>query len=114
MNDTTAPRFLRRRIAAAGIAIGLVGAASLLHRAGRWAKLRPAPPAAPPQPPGSRRSAPTDSTLAPSEADGVIRDDARPSVFDDHLPAVSKLDPALLEALQRAATDAEETASSSR
>ncbi|MFY9712476.1 MAG: M15 family metallopeptidase [Microbacterium sp.] len=105
MNDTTAPRFLRRRIAAAGIAIGLVGAGVFFTQQA----LGEAPPSTPggtTAATGEPALAPTDSTLAPSEADGVIRDDARPSVFDDHLPAVSKLDPALLEALRRAATDA--------
>ena len=38
------------------------------------------------------------------ESDGVIPDGV--TLFDDHLPAVSKLDPALLRALRRAATDA--------
>jgi D-alanyl-D-alanine carboxypeptidase len=38
------------------------------------------------------------------EADGLVPDGA--SVFDDELPAVANLDPSLLEALRRAATDA--------
>ncbi|MCK2035356.1 M15 family metallopeptidase [Microbacterium sp. SSW1-49] len=46
------------------------------------------------------------SVVAPSEADGVIRDGDQPTVFDVDRVAVSKLDPALLAALQRAATDA--------
>jgi len=41
------------------------------------------------------------------EADGVIPDGAAVSVFDEQLPAVGQLDPDLLDALQRAATDAE-------
>jgi D-alanyl-D-alanine carboxypeptidase len=40
------------------------------------------------------------------EADGVVPDGA--SVFDDSLPAVAYLDPSLLGALRRAATDAAE------
>ncbi|MBT2484351.1 MULTISPECIES: M15 family metallopeptidase [unclassified Microbacterium] len=48
----------------------------------------------------------TGSVLAPSEADGVIRDGDQPTVFDVDREAIGKLDPALLEALQRAATDA--------
>jgi LAS superfamily LD-carboxypeptidase LdcB len=40
----------------------------------------------------------------PGEADGAIPDGV--TVFDDELPAVVKLDPALLGALRRAATDA--------
>ncbi|CAH0233914.1 D-alanyl-D-alanine dipeptidase [Microbacterium oxydans] len=47
------------------------------------------------------------SVLAPSEADGVIRDGDQPTVFDIDRVAVGNLDPALLAALQRAATDAE-------
>ncbi|MFF0015633.1 M15 family metallopeptidase [Streptomyces sp. NPDC005374] len=38
------------------------------------------------------------------EADGVVSDDV--TVFDDRVPAVANLDPDLLEALRRAATDA--------
>jgi LAS superfamily LD-carboxypeptidase LdcB len=45
--------------------------------------------------------------LAASEADGVIPDGMTVSVFDEELPAVGKLDPDLLDALRRAATDAE-------
>ena len=40
------------------------------------------------------------------EADGVVTDSA--SVFDDETPAVANLDPSLLKALRRAATDAAE------
>src|SRR4029450_5302566 len=38
------------------------------------------------------------------EADGVVRDGV--TVFDDEIPAVANLDPALLGALRQAATDA--------
>lgn len=105
MNDTTAPRFLRRRIAAAGIAIGLVGAGVFFTQQA-LGEASASTPGTTTVASGEPALAPSGSTLAPSEADGVIRDDARPSVFDDRLPAVSKLDPALLEALRRAATDA--------
>lgn len=50
---------------------------------------------------------PTGSVLAPSEADGVIRDGDQPTVFDVDRVAVGNLDPALLDAVQRAAADAE-------
>lgn len=40
------------------------------------------------------------------KADGVIADGAQPDVFDQQHPAVTNLDPALLDALRRAATDA--------
>lgn len=46
------------------------------------------------------------SVLAPSEADGVIRDGDQPTVFDDDRVAISGLDAELLDALQRAAADA--------
>lgn len=46
------------------------------------------------------------SVVAPSEADGVIRDGDQPTPFDTDRVAVGNLDPALLEALQRAASDA--------
>ena len=41
------------------------------------------------------------------EADGVIPDGVAVAVFDEEIPAVGKLDPDLLDALRRAATDAE-------
>jgi zinc D-Ala-D-Ala carboxypeptidase len=43
---------------------------------------------------------------APGEADGVVPDGT--TVFDDDVPGVANLDPALLAALRRAATDAAE------
>lgn len=49
----------------------------------------------------------TGPVTAPSEADGVIRDGDQPTVFDVDRVAVGNLDPALLAALQRAASDAE-------
>jgi zinc D-Ala-D-Ala carboxypeptidase len=41
------------------------------------------------------------------EADGFIPDGAPVSVFDEEIPAVGRLDPDLLDALHRTATDAE-------
>ena len=52
------------------------------------------PPRAPRRPPGP----------ALGEEDGAVPDPV--TVFDDEYPAVAKLDPALLRALRRAATDA--------
>ena len=46
------------------------------------------------------------SLIAPSETDGVIRDGDQPTVFDTDRVAIGNLDPALLDALQRAANDA--------
>jgi zinc D-Ala-D-Ala carboxypeptidase len=50
---------------------------------------------------------PTSSQAALDEADGVIPDGVAVSVFDEEIPAVGKLDPDLLDALRRTATDAE-------
>ncbi|MFJ3474074.1 M15 family metallopeptidase [Microbacterium maritypicum] len=47
------------------------------------------------------------SVVAPTEADGVILDDDKPTVFEVDRVAVGNLDSALLAALQRAASDAE-------
>ncbi|WP_329056132.1 M15 family metallopeptidase [Amycolatopsis sp. NBC_01488] len=44
------------------------------------------------------------TTRVPGEADGAVPDGT--TVFDDGVPAVANLDPALLAALRRAATDA--------
>jgi D-alanyl-D-alanine carboxypeptidase len=49
----------------------------------------------------------TSTQTALDEADGVIPDGVAVSVFDEEIPAVGKLDPDLLDALRRAATDAE-------
>jgi zinc D-Ala-D-Ala carboxypeptidase len=49
----------------------------------------------------------TSRQTALDEADGVIPDGVAVSVFDEEIPAVGKLDPDLLDALRRAATDAE-------
>ena len=42
----------------------------------------------------------------PGEADGVVPAELTVSVFDDHLAAITKLNPELLAALRQAATDA--------
>jgi zinc D-Ala-D-Ala carboxypeptidase len=49
----------------------------------------------------------TSTQTALDEADGVIPHGVAVSVFDEEIPAVAKLDPDLLDALRRAATDAE-------
>ena len=54
---------------------------------------------------GYQSLAPSSSTAAsPVEADGAVP--VGTTVFDDEIPAVANLDPALLGALRRAATDA--------
>jgi zinc D-Ala-D-Ala carboxypeptidase len=50
---------------------------------------------------------PTSRPTGRGEADGVIPDGAPVSVFDDSVPAIGRLDPDLIDALRRAATDAE-------
>lgn len=54
-----------------------------------------------------RRTRWTGTRTALDEDDGFIPDGMAVSVFDQEMPAVGKLDPDLLEALRRAATDAE-------
>ena len=49
----------------------------------------------------------TGTQTALGEADGVVPEGAAISVFDEEVPAVGNLDPDLLDALRRAATDAE-------
>jgi D-alanyl-D-alanine carboxypeptidase len=49
----------------------------------------------------------TSRQTAPDERDGVIPDGVAASVFDEEIPAVGKLDLDLLDALRRAASDAE-------
>ena len=48
----------------------------------------------------------TSRQTALDESDGVIPDGVAVSVFDEEIPAVGKLDPDLLDALRRAATNA--------
>lgn len=48
----------------------------------------------------------TGTQTALDEADGVIPDGVAVSVFDEEMPAVGRLDPDLLDALGRTATDA--------
>ena len=58
-----------------------------------------------PSPPGETGGAAPNGRLgALGEADGAVPDGT--TVFDDEVPGVAKLDPALLGALRRAATDA--------
>ncbi len=72
---------------------------------------RPAAPSSIAGPPLSISTAPPPSDILPSEprgalgeADGAVPDGT--TVFDDGVPGVAKLDPVLLGALRRAATDA--------
>ncbi|WP_144881497.1 M15 family metallopeptidase [Microbacterium paraoxydans] len=111
MNDLRTPRAVRarrrRRIAttASVLALAVVGAVAVQQSLSA-AFAETAPHVAGPAPSSYPHPA-TGSVLAPSEADGVIRDGDQPTVFDVDRVAVGNLDPALLEALQRAASDAE-------
>ncbi|MER7176920.1 M15 family metallopeptidase [Streptomyces mesophilus] len=63
-----------------------------------------AEPSSPAAPPGGARQDKRNDHRALGEADGRVPDGT--TVFDDHIPAVANLEPGLLKALRRAATDA--------
>ncbi|WP_292790426.1 MULTISPECIES: M15 family metallopeptidase [unclassified Microbacterium] len=113
MNDLHTPRAVRarrrRRIAATVSVLALAVVAALAVQQSLSAAFAETAPIVAPATTGSdpEPHAPTGSVLAPSEADGVIRDGDQPTVFDVDRVAVGNLDPALLDALQRAASDAE-------
>jgi len=110
----TAARRTRSAILAAFAVVGatLVGALSCQTQASSSSPAAPSSSAASPSsaaPPSSAAS-PSDTRrrsrpAALGEADGAVPDGA--TVFDD-IPAVTKLDPGLLAALRKAATDAAE------
>jgi zinc D-Ala-D-Ala carboxypeptidase len=93
---TTTRRVQIRRVRVAGLlAVGVAAiAAALGSGAPTSSPSTAAPPIDVPRP---------EHRGALGEADGALPDDA--TVFDDELPGVAKLDPALLGALRRASTD---------
>lgn len=104
------PAFLRALVVAGAT---LVGVSCLrLTPASQLLASRPSVPAtsstAPPTAAGALEQRPSDPPLGSPHrlgaADGAVPEGA--TVFDDHIPAVANLDPALLEALRRAATEA--------
>mgnify|MGYP001612755310 CR=1 FL=1 len=106
---TPAPRVRRRRIV--GTLIALAAAVILAFAVQQslsvaFADAAHTVPSPAPTPVPSDEVA--GSVIAPSEADGVVRDGDQPTVFDEDRVAVGNLDPALLAALQRAASDAED------
>lgn len=117
MNTSTIPvsrRFRRRRrilVASAAIVLAVILAfavqqsltAASASVAEERAVAHETPTTVPVSPPQDDDAG---SLVAPSDADGVIRDGDQPTVFDTERVAIGKLDPALLEALQRAANDA--------
>jgi hypothetical protein len=114
----TTPRRIRiRRIRAAALLVVIAAIAATLGYESLASSSSPASPsstaAAPSRPRSEHRRAPdeTDGALrlpserrALGEADGAVPDGT--SVFDDEVPGVANLDPALLGTLRRAATDA--------
>lgn len=110
MNDLRSPRAVRarrrRRIATtvSVAALAVVGGVAVQQSLSA-AFAETAPHVAGPAP-SSRPQPPTGSVLAPSDADGVVRDGDQPTAFDVDRVAVGNLDAALLDALQRAAADA--------
>lgn len=111
MNDLPSPRAVRtrrrRRIATTASVLALAAVAAVAVQQSLSAAFAETAPHAAGPVPSAAPHPPTGSVLAPSEADGVIRDGDQPTVFDEDRIAVGNLDPALLAALQRAATDAE-------
>lgn len=105
--STTARRRLHRTLAF--LAVGLaVAAAAVLGASAAWSPPSSATPfgevpRGEPADPTIEGSA-TEADGAVTEADGVLPDGV--TVFDDRYAGVANLDPALLEALREAATDA--------
>ncbi|MGW0231802.1 M15 family metallopeptidase [Actinopolymorpha singaporensis] len=111
------------RIALVGLAILGVMIAAFLMRRSLVAASSPAittspsstssTPSPSPRPPGAASTTtsevhrPAEGKTSLGEDDGVVPDGAAVSVFDGEIPAVGRLAPGLLEALRRAATDAE-------
>jgi hypothetical protein len=89
-----------RRLRAAVLLVVLAAIAAVLGH--QWAGSSPARPASPPGVPRSEHRGGHHGALG--EADGAVPDGT--TVFDDDVPGVAKLDPALLGALREAATDA--------
>lgn len=102
------PRSRRRRLGAALLALALVVLGALavqqsLAAASADAGRTVPSPAPTPFPDLSSGGTGTDH----GDADGTIADGDQPTVFDVERPSVGNLDPDLLAALQRAASDAE-------
>ncbi|MCT1478268.1 M15 family metallopeptidase [Microbacterium sp. p3-SID336] len=112
MNVPTVPRpsraRRRRRLVTTAVALALAVIAAFavqqsLSVAFADAQRGGPSPAPTPVPPAGIVGSP----VAPSEADGVIRDGDQPTVFEEDRAAIGNLDPELRAALQRAAVDAE-------
>jgi hypothetical protein len=84
-----------RRLLVVGLTVVIAATIATLGHQSQDASSSSAPP--PPKAPRSEHRG------ALGEADGAVPDDV--TVFDDEVPAVANLDPDLLKALRRAATD---------
>ena len=105
---TTTRRIRIRRIRLAGLLVVIVAIAAALGP--QWpapssSTASPSATAAPPDLPRSEHRRPRREPPGElGEADGAVP--AGATVFDDGIPGVANLDPSLLDALRRAATDA--------
>ena len=100
---TTTRRIRIRRIRVAGLLVVIAAIAAAL---GNQLLASSSSPATSPTdvPRSEHRGLRSEHRGALGEADGAVPD--RTTVFDDEVPGVAKLDPPLLRALRRAATDA--------
>src|SRR5919108_1794997 len=109
MSDSKPARTAARPSRSTTLAALVVVSAALLGVLGYqslavWSSSATSPIAAEPRPHRPHDSPHGDRHGALGEADGVVPDGV--TVFDDEIPAVANLDPALLGALRQAATDA--------
>ncbi|UFU05352.1 M15 family metallopeptidase [Ruania halotolerans] len=103
MNTRTPERSTPRRTSRIAV-VGLAAIVAVIGFIGHQVLQSPSSPA--PSPLEILRG---EQRGAPGEADGVIPDGVTVSVFDDQVPAVANLDPDLLDAVRRAASDAAES-----
>jgi hypothetical protein len=98
-----------RRISVAGLLVAVAAIAAALGDQWLASSSPTAPPSSTAAPPldvlhSEHRGLRSEPSGALGEADGAVPDGT--TVFDDQVPGVAKLDPALLGALRQAATDA--------
>jgi zinc D-Ala-D-Ala carboxypeptidase len=104
----SAPARRTRRIVLVSLAILVVAVAAFVVQRPVVASVPSSSPSSPSSSSASAEVGPsTDRQTALDEGDGVIPDGVAVSVFDEEIPAVGRLEPDLLDALRRAATDAE-------
>lgn len=113
MNVPTVPRpsrvRRRRRLVTTAVALALAVIAAFAVQQSLSVAFADAPRGGPsPAPTPVPSAGIVGSPIAPSEADGVIRDGDQPTVFEEDRAAIGNLDSELRAALQRAAADAEQ------